>query len=85
MKKSDGKNRVDLFGNQKKAASLGVSSSGESEQSGLDSRQGPRQVSQGKGFTFIVSPMVSIHRILSQGINYLILFMERQEGSGKLS
>ena len=85
MKKSDGKNRVDLFGNQKKAVSLDADSSGRSEESGLYGRQAPGQVSQGKGFTFAVSPMVSIHRILSQGINYLILFMERQEGNGKLS
>lgn len=85
MKKPYGKNRLDLFGNQKKAASLGAGSNGESQESGPDGRQGPGQVNQGKGFTFVVSPVVSIHRILSKGINDLILFMERQEGSWKLS
>lgn len=85
MKKPDGKNSVDLFGNQKKTRSLEASSGGESKESGLYGRQGPGQVSQGNGFTFPVNPMVSIHCILSKGINYLILFMEWQEGNGKLS
>lgn len=39
MKKPHGKSRVDLFENQKKAASLDANSNGESENR-LDSRQG---------------------------------------------
>lgn len=36
-------------------------------------------------FSFIVSLRESFCRILSKGVNYLLLFMESQEGSGKPS
>lgn len=37
----------------------------------------------GEEFGFLVSLMEHIYRILSKGVNDLILFMQRQEGGGK--